>query len=388
VGLAPLPCSSSWARHSEQQDPHTPCFLHQSGVHWRARTQTTVRPQRLTAPPCSYMNALCCTGFWLAFLISVIGNIGYTDGEVDGINANNVPATQRLQTPALIGWLWLAVMFTFSPRFPDVWVTVWALLLRVPVLFSEYSPASPSSPAVWSSNVSALSIALAGFVVIAIRFKLIITCLREVRKHRWVATTSCAVQTFSSLTLACITRIKHAAAWQSKGFTSPDCEQQLTRLGRIVEELELSIPTGTVARQFKLRSSDEFGGNHGHGRQSPAGAKPRRTNSRPSSANSQTTTVSADSHTYHNDDTPTSLPVLSAIIQQLHAVADPRALLSSVPSQRLVSRRGIEPTLAAAGKTDILFKYPRSNDQIPMRRIKQTYYLNTPVQTIKSRCVE
>ena len=160
------------------------------------------------------------------------------------------------------------------------------------------------------------------------------------------------MRTFSLLTLACITRIAYEAAWQSTVFASPDSEHQLTRLGQIIGELELSIPTGTVARQFKPKSGYESVGNHGHGRQSSPGAKPKRTSSRPSSANSQTTSASAESRTLHKDDYPASLTVLSAIMQQLHAVADPRALMSAAPSQRLVSRRGIEPTLAAAGKRD------------------------------------
>jgi hypothetical protein len=175
------------------------------------------------------------------------------------------------------------------------------------------------------------------------------------------------VQTFSFLTLACITRIAYAAAWQSMVSASPDSEHQLTRLGQIIGELESSIPTGTVARQFKPRSSDESVGNHGHGRQSSPGAKPKRAITRSSSANSQTTTVSAESRTLHKDDNPASLTVLSAIMQQLHAVADPRALMSAAPSQRLVSRRGIEPTLAAAGKRDV-FRHPHSNNQIPICR--------------------
>jgi hypothetical protein len=153
-----------------------PAFTQQSKVHWRARTQTTVRPQRLTSPPCSYTHAVFLTGFWLTFLTSVIGNIGYSYGEVDGIHAKDLSTFQPREY-YVVPKLWIAAMVTFSPRFPDVWIAV-PSLLRVPKNFEgHYHDNLPRKLVVGA-------IAFGSVALIAIRLKLIFTCLRNIRKHR------------------------------------------------------------------------------------------------------------------------------------------------------------------------------------------------------------
>jgi len=182
VGLAPLPCSGSWARHSEQHDPHKACFCatEQSPL---ACTHTDNRApaKRLTAPPCSYTHAVFVTSFWLTFLVSVIGNIGYIYGEVDGIHAKDLPTFQKALVPNIVARLWLAVMMTFFPRFPDVWVSVPALL-RVPVIFEEqvFLDLATSIPSIIYIGASAFG----SCALLAIRLKLICTCLRDIRNRR------------------------------------------------------------------------------------------------------------------------------------------------------------------------------------------------------------
>jgi len=141
-------------------------------------TDDRASAKRLTAPPCSYMNAVVCTGFWVVSLIAFIGNIAYSYAEFDGIHAKDMPVYYSRQSLIVVGWLWLALMFTFNPRLPDLWVLVWVLLCRVPAAFGDYSNGG------WLRWVPIISLFLASLLLIAIRLKLIFNCLRDIRKHR------------------------------------------------------------------------------------------------------------------------------------------------------------------------------------------------------------
>ena len=140
-------------------------------------TDNRAPAKRLTAPPCSYTHAVFLTSFWLTFLISVIGNIGYIYGEVDGIHAKDLPTFQRKHVRNVVSKLWLAVIVTFFPRFPDVWISVPALV-RVAVSFGGHT--HDDLPEKLLAGTTAVGI----FALIAIRLKLIFTCLRNIRKHR------------------------------------------------------------------------------------------------------------------------------------------------------------------------------------------------------------
>lgn len=141
-------------------------------------------PHRLTLapgpgpPPCSYAHNVVCVSLWAIFAGCLISNIGFGYGGVDGINAEYIPTYHKLQIAIVIGWLFFAGMCTFFPRFPDVWIVVW-LFFRSPV-FSNVA----QNQRFETDNIPVLVVIFCGLLMIAIRLKLVISCLLDIRKHR------------------------------------------------------------------------------------------------------------------------------------------------------------------------------------------------------------
>lgn len=125
-------------------------------------------------------------------------------------------------------------------------------------------------------------------------------------------------------------------AWDKMISEPPDdASLQLERLEKIVADLELSIPPGTIARQFNLKSNDS----KEDGQDNLRRAIEREQQRVPSSTTHAESTVSSKGPGSFNFKLiSVSQSVISSLMKMDNCVIEPHAVLSTAPSQRVVSR--------------------------------------------------
>lgn len=110
---------------------------------------------------------------------------------------------------------------------------------------------------------------------------------------------------------------------------------QVERLETIIANIELSIPPGTIARQFNLRSNNLRGEGLDNLRKVI-----HRSQQRVPSSNSlaESATSSKGPGSFNYKLASVSESVVSSLMKIDNSMIDPHALLSAAPSQRFISR--------------------------------------------------
>jgi hypothetical protein len=123
-------------------------------------------------------------------------------------------------------------------------------------------------------------------------------------------------------------------AWEKMLAAAPvESAWQLKRLEKIVGDLELSIPSWTMARQYNLKSIDS----------QEEGTRSEKMNSRASSSasnvNSTATASTREASGVQTKTATISQPVISSLVNiDDHSFPDPSSLFSTAPSARDISR--------------------------------------------------
>jgi hypothetical protein len=106
---------------------------------------------------------------------------------------------------------------------------------------------------------------------------------------------------------------------------------QLKRLEKIVGDLELSIPSWTMARQYNLKSIDS----------KEEGMRIEKTHSLASSSasNEHSTASTRAADSFQTKNATNSRSAISSIVKNVgHSFPDPSSLLATAPSARDISR--------------------------------------------------
>lgn len=274
-----------------------------------------------------------CVSLGISSITELICTIGFRYAEPAGITDGFAPDVFAFQYGNhlyfALAYFLFALFMSISPRFPDLWMALWNLGMMYlmaradPAYFSTFSKVGPYALFFFVGNV-----------MMATRLKLRIASHLDMERHR----------------------ASYLSSWQSMLSKSPDSQEQLERLEGLVWKMEQSIPTGTMARQFNLRSDESWESQHELGKQWP--------NSGPQHASSLSFTESPRSGSGEAGNsfrlTAVSSSLLSVLMDSEDRVAEPWTVLSTAPSKRIVSKVGFERVMAAVVMTGSYVHDPMS----------------------------
>ena len=118
-----------------------------------------------------YAHMAVCTMFWLSRPLHIVSWLGMITGTPNGIMGEEAwAATARAKFRLLIASIIFGAALTFSPRFPDIWLSLWGIAKLV-----SYVPLYVDSHPFYLRSLRTVNIAFPlvyGLLVLALRIKL------------------------------------------------------------------------------------------------------------------------------------------------------------------------------------------------------------------------
>jgi len=241
----------------------------------------------------------------------------------------------------LILTFFYALIWTFSPKFPDLWISLFALgnAILIPLFENEQL----GSPVIRSAPFHLLL--YSNLLLFGLRVRSTVLSKLELKGHR----------------------AKFAKAWESAISAIPGAVDELAKLEELVGLIEQSIPVGTVARQFNLKSRQatnnsslsDFSFNRNNRRIKALLASYTTQNSgggQSTFAPTSTSTINFwGSRWGMCFDLPRKYRTLyDSLFEEDQQIPEPHSILSAGinPCDRLIGKHGFETVLAASWKHD------------------------------------